>query len=102
MTGASIGLIGSPAHSAEGIPGNDVSRQQVVNPRTKTKSPSAPARARLQKAIWRTGNCWKFTWCRIIYFASWLNFSWLIRVKSKINNERDGSLGTWGSREVQA
>src|SRR5438093_6980778 len=61
MTSVSSGLTASPAQLAGAIPGNDVSRQQVVNARTKTKRPTAVASTILQKTILPTKNPWKLT-----------------------------------------
>ena len=61
MAGVSSGLAASPAQLAGEIPGKEVSRQQTVKDCTKLKSPTALTSARLQKAIWRTGNCWRFS-----------------------------------------
>jgi hypothetical protein len=58
-TGVSSGLTVSPAQLAAGIPGSDVSRQQMVNVRTKTKDPVAMTSARPQKTILRIGKRWK-------------------------------------------
>src|SRR5918996_2719319 len=59
MTGVSIGCTASPAQSAEGIPGNAVSRQQIVNVRTKAKRPTEMINAADQKITRWIGNCWR-------------------------------------------
>ena len=56
MTGVSSGLTLSPAQLAGGIPGSDVSRQQIVIARAKMKMPMVITSARHQKTIWRTEN----------------------------------------------
>src|SRR5215211_5457211 len=55
MTGVSSGFAEAPSQLDVGIPGRDVSRQQMVNPRTKWYSPNAVTSATPQKRTQRTG-----------------------------------------------